>query len=103
MGTSLGIALADLINIFNLPMYVIGGGVSSAWDAFAPAMLEAAARYSYIYRVTGPSQKASPNDAQDSASTPGKQTIITQALLGNDAGLIGAARLPMIALDPAGP
>jgi hypothetical protein len=28
---------------------------------------------------------------------PGHKTIITRALLGSDAGLYGAARLPMIA------
>jgi glucokinase len=99
VGTSLGIALADLINIFNLPMYVIGGGVASAWDAFAPAMLETVARYSYIYRATSPSRKASKGVTKDSASAAGRHTIITQALLGSDAGLIGAARLPMIARD----
>jgi glucokinase len=98
VGVALGIALADLVNIFNLPMYVIGGGLSSAWDAFAPAMLDAVARYSYIYRVTAPPQKATKKGAPDPASTPGKHTIITKALLGGDAGLIGAGRLPMIAV-----
>jgi hypothetical protein len=28
---------------------------------------------------------------------PGRKTIITRALLGSDAGLYGAARLPMVA------
>lgn len=101
VGVALGIALADLINIFNLPMYVIGGGVCSAWDAFAPAMLETAGRYSYIYRVTGPPQPPSKDDGGAPASAPAspkeKRTIITRALLGSDAGLIGAARLPMMA------
>lgn len=97
VGTALGIALASLVNIFNLPMYVIGGGVSSAWDAFAPAMLETVRSYSYIYRVTAPSQTTDRNGArQDQALAPEKHTIITQALLGSDAGLIGAARLPMM-------
>jgi glucokinase len=89
VGTALGIALAGLINIFNLPIYVIGGGVASAWDAFAPAMLETARRYSYIYQVTEAPPVAEPASA-------GTHTIITQALLGSDAGLIGAARLPLI-------
>jgi len=35
-GRYLGILLADLVNVLNLEMYVIGGGASSAWDAFAP-------------------------------------------------------------------
>jgi glucokinase len=91
VGTALGIAVAGLVNIFNLPIYVIGGGVSSAWDAFAPAMLGAARQHSYIYRVTAP-----PHDGNES-TVPGRHTIVTQALLGGDAGLIGAARLPLIA------
>jgi glucokinase len=91
VGTALGVALAGLINTFNLPMYVVGGGVASAWDAFAPTMLETARRYSYIYRVT-----ASPSPAAE-PSSEGTHTVITRALLGGDAGLIGAARLPLIA------
>jgi glucokinase len=95
-GWALGIGLAGLINTLNLPMYVIGGGVASAWSAFAPAMFEAVHRYSYIYRVTAP-----PDRALKEPRSPGvkrdKCTIITQALLGSDAGLIGAARLPMLA------
>jgi glucokinase len=96
VGRALGIAIADLINIFNLPMYVIGGGVASAWSAFAPAMFETVKNYSYIYRVTAPQHRTTDGD-KEPASAPGKNTIITQALLGSDAGLIGAARLPMIA------
>jgi glucokinase len=94
VGRALGMAIGDLINIFNLPMYVIGGGVSSAWDAFAPTMLETAARYSYIYRVTAP-QHMTKDGAKQPASATGN-TIITRALLGGDAGLLGAARLPLI-------
>ncbi len=91
-GTALGIALAGLINIFNLPMYVIGGGVASAWEAFAPAMLETARSYSYVYRVTANNVGGATGIRADSF---GKGTVITRALLGSDAGLIGAARLPM--------
>src|SRR5207248_7210311 len=39
-GRALGIVVADLINSLNLPMYVIGGGVSSAWEVFFPAMVD---------------------------------------------------------------
>ncbi|MGA7216730.1 MAG: ROK family protein, partial [Candidatus Sulfotelmatobacter sp.] len=35
-GRYLGIMLAGAVNVLNLDMFVIGGGVSSAWDAFAP-------------------------------------------------------------------
>jgi glucokinase len=100
VGDALGIVLADLINIFNLPMYVIGGGASSAWDAFAPTMFDRVRKNSYVYLATTPGENAPgvqgsriPDDALPARRT----TIITSAMLGSDAGLIGAARLPMIA------
>ena len=37
-GSALGMLLADLVNVLNLDMFVIGGGVISAWDAFTPTM-----------------------------------------------------------------
>jgi glucokinase len=84
-GRMLGMALADLINIFNMPMYVIGGGVAAGWEAFAPAMLDEVRKRSYIYLATEPGKTAGK-----------KQSVITRALLASDAGLYGAARLPMI-------
>jgi glucokinase len=96
VGRALGIGLADLINVFNLPMYVIGGGVAAAWDAFAPTMIETLRSYSYVYRVTTPAENE--NNAVKAKGT-GERTVITRALLGNDAGLIGAARLPLLAAN----
>jgi len=93
VGWALGIGLADLINLLNLPMYVIGGGVASAWDAFLPALLEEVRKRSFVYRATAPEE----------SSGSGKKTIITRALLGGDAGLVGAARLPMLASEATGP
>ena len=84
-GRALGVALAGLINLLNLPIYVVGGGVSDAWDAFAPAMLDEVEKRSFVYRATAPESQA-----------PGQKTLIARALLGSDAGLIGAARLPML-------
>ncbi len=86
VGSALGIGLADLINLLNLPIYVIGGGVANAWDAFQPALLEEVRKRSFVYRATAPGE----------SSGPGHKTIITRALLGSDAGLFGAARLPML-------
>ena len=96
VGKALGTVIADMVNIFNFPMYVVGGGVASAWDAFAPSMLETIGRNSFVYRNTAPYVDAP-------AGTAGG-TSITRALLGSDAGLIGAARLPMIAgsVSPVG-
>ncbi len=45
---------ASMINALNLPMYVIGGGVSSAWDAFAPTMFQELKVRSFIYSITAP-------------------------------------------------
>jgi len=96
VGKALGTVIADMVNIFNFPMYVVGGGVASAWDAFAPTMLETIGRNSFVYRNTAPSANAPAGAAGG--------TIITRALLGGDAGLVGAARLPMIAssVSPVG-
>jgi glucokinase len=76
-GESLGVALAALINIFNAPLYLLGGGASAAWDHFAPAMLAEVERRSLTYRLTRSS------------------TRIECATLGGDAGLYGAASLPL--------
>jgi glucokinase len=99
VGSALGVAMADLINIFNLPMFVIGGGVSSAWEAFAPAMMEQTRKNSFVYRATAPTQHVpgvAGNKIHDDSLPLRRTTILTQALLGSDAGLIGAARLPML-------
>ena len=94
VGRALGIVVADMVNIFNFPMYVIGGGVASAWDAFAPLMLETVGRNSFVYRATAPTENI---QAGSVPSRSVRGTIITRALLGGDAGLVGAARLPMMA------
>jgi len=102
VGKALGIVLADLVNIFNLPMYVVGGGVSSAWEAFAPAMMEEIRKNSFVYRATAPTHNVpgvAGNKIHDDSLPTRRTTIITQALLGSDAGLIGAARLPMLAVN----
>jgi glucokinase len=97
VGRALGICLANLVNAFNLNMYVIGGGASSAWEAFSPFIFEELRRRSLVYAATTPDPASSGGAA---ASAPGgtdvsTKTIITRALLGSDAGLYGAAQLPM--------
>jgi len=77
MGRALGVAIADLVNIFNFPLYLLSGGALAAWEFFAPAMLEEVRRSSYVYRNS--------------------DTRIAKAELGKDAGLYGAARLPLSA------
>jgi glucokinase len=86
VGRALAIGVGGIVNALNLPMYVIGGGVSSAWDAFAPTMFEEIKVRSSIYSLTAP----------DRPEAGKKHTLVTRALLGSDAGLYGAARLPML-------
>jgi glucokinase len=74
MGVALGIAIATMINLFNFPLYLLSGGVLAGWDQFAPAMLAEIKWRSFTYRSVN--------------------TRIEKALLGNEAGLIGAAYLP---------
>lgn len=76
VGESLGAAIATLVNTLNFPLYLLGGGVTAAWDLFAPAMLRTVEQRSATYRF--------------SRTT----TRIERAALGNKAGLYGAAYLP---------
>ncbi len=74
MGYALGIAMASLVNIFNFPLYLMSGGVLGAWDLFTPAMFAECKRRSLTFRNSS--------------------TRIKKAILGNEAGLYGAAYLP---------
>ena len=73
MGVYLGIGLANLINILNPEMIVIGGGVVNGWDLFERHM---------HHQVE---ERAFPLLAA--------RVKITRAKCGDDAGLLGAARL----------
>jgi glucokinase len=75
VGVALGTLLASLINTFNFPLYLLGGGMTAAWELFEPPMLAEASRRSFIYRQNPPR--------------------IERATLGGDAGLYGAAYLPL--------
>ena len=73
MGIYLGIAMANLINIFNPEMIVIGGGVSAGWEMFA--------------------QHARAEVTKRAFPVPAQRCQIVRAACGDDAGLIGAAWL----------
>ncbi len=88
VGRALGLSLAGLVNTLNVPLYVIGGGASAAWPLFAPALFRELERASYVYRLTRP-------DSTD-IFTPGKSNVLP-AMLGTDAGLLGAAMVPRYA------
>ena len=77
MGSALGIALGNLINVFNYPLFLLSGGVLPAWDLFAPSMMAEIQLRSFTYRNA--------------------KTSVAKATLGNEAGLYGAAYLPLMA------
>jgi glucokinase len=83
-GHALGIALGNLINALNFPLYVVGGGMTKAWELFSPAVFEELRKRSIVFR------------AGETAARQ-KSTTVVPARLAGDAGLLGAARLPMIA------
>ncbi len=99
-GRYLGILLAGLVNTLNLDMHVIGGGVASAWDAFAPTMFEEMRERSLVYAATAPADPLGKDEgaAAQVESRTARKTIVTRALLGSDAGLYGAARTPLMAV-----
>jgi len=89
VGTALGIGVGALVNTLNLPLYVIGGGVSAAWDLFAPRMMEELRMRSYVYRLTAPSEV-------ESRQRSPRKTHVVRAELGSDAGILGACLLPLM-------
>jgi glucokinase len=103
-GSYLGILLGGLINVLNLDMFVLGGGVSSAWDAYAPSMFSELRARSLVYAATAPadpSMTGNDSSRKEGAATPNesgtsRRTIIVPALLGSDAGLYGAARVAVL-------
>jgi len=79
VGEYLGVAIADVVNIFNPEMIVVGGGVSGAFDLFAPSARDQILRRAF--------------------PVPAKRCRIARAECGDDAGLLGAAWLAMRAVD----
>jgi glucokinase len=73
MGVYLGIGLASLVNILNPEIVVIGGGLSNGWDLFEKHMHQQVL------------ERAFP--------IPARRVKIVRAQCGDDAGLLGAARL----------
>jgi glucokinase len=94
-GRSLGITVAGLINILNLPLYVIGGGVAMSWDLISDSMFAELERRSYVYALTAPGRAAS-------SGMPGGGTKVLPAKLGSEAGLLGACILPLQTPDSSG-
>ena len=80
MGFYLGIALAGLINVLNPETIVIGGGASAGWDLFIPHTSEQIRQRAY--------------------REPAARARLVPAALGDDAGILGAARLAFEAAAP---
>jgi glucokinase len=75
MGRALGIGIANLINIFNPEMVVIGGGVKDAWPLFIEAVRDEVRKRAFEY--------------------PAERTQIVPSVLGDDAGMVGAAAVAL--------
>jgi glucokinase len=81
VGFHLGIGIADLVNVFNPELVVIGGGFAQAGE-----LLFDAARRVVAERALAPAKE---------------EVRIVRAELGSDAGLIGSALIAFDALDGA--
>lgn len=73
MGEYLGIGMAILVNILNPEMIVIGGGVANAWELFGQNAIQEMRRRAF--------------------PLPGSRVKVRPAECGDNAGLLGAARL----------
>ena len=70
MGRILGIGIADLVNILNIELFVLGGGVADSWDYFIDSAIDEIKKRTY--RITG------------------ERVKVVKAELGDDAGIFGA-------------
>ena len=73
MGFYLGISLVDLINIMNPEVIVIGGGAAAGWDLFIGHVEDQIRTRAFL--------------------EPGMRAKLVRAELGDDAGILGAARI----------
>jgi glucokinase len=73
VGKSLGQAIADVVHLLGLSTVIIGGRFARAWEVFYPSLAEELHRRLTLF--------------------PPEAVSVSQALLGDDAGLLGAARL----------
>lgn len=75
VGFYLGIALADLVNVLNPEVIVIGGGAAAGWDLF-------------IHHVQTQIRGRAFRE-------PAERAKLVRAELGDDAGILGAAKLAL--------
>lgn len=77
--TFLGIGIANLINLLNPEMIVVGGGLANAWDLIYPIAEDEICRRAFL--------------------TLAKTAKICKASLGDDAGIIGAAGIACFSMQ----
>jgi glucokinase len=73
MGWYLGIALANLLNLLNVELIVLSGGVTEAWDLFIDSAETEMRRRAF--------------------EIPARRARLVRAMWGDEAGLLGAASL----------
>ena len=73
VGRALGIAIANVVHLLGIPTVILGGNFAKAWEQFIPALeAELSRRLTFF---------------------PRSSLRLRQAILGDNAGLVGAARL----------
>lgn len=73
MGFYLGISLVDLVNVLNPEVIVIGGGAAAGWDLFIGHVEDQIKTRAFL--------------------EPGQRAKLVKAELGDDAGILGAAKI----------
>jgi glucokinase len=73
VGKALGIAIANLVNLLNVEMIVIGGGLSNAWELFI--------------------DRARREARERGLRAPIERVRVVKTVLGDDAGPLGAGYL----------
>ena len=79
VGFYLGIGLAGLVNVLNPEVIVIGGGASAGWDLFMPEVRKQVRERAF--------------------QRPAERVRIVPAALGDDAGILGAAKVALRSLE----
>lgn len=70
-GRTLGTGIASLLNVLGVETFVIGGGIARSYDLFISEARSAALAHTYAWHAD--------------------HLLITKAILGDDAGIVGAA------------
>jgi len=75
MGSALGIAVANLLNAFDIHCYIFGGGIGNLFELFAPGIEREVKQRAHGFEI--------------------ERLKLRRAKLGQDAGILGAAYLAL--------